>query len=38
MPADETPIYNRAEAVARLDGDVSLFAEMGDMFIAECDA
>ena len=38
MPADETRIYDRAEAVARLDGDVSLFAEMADMFIAECDA
>ena len=38
MPADETRIYDRAEAVARLDGDVSLFAEMADMFFAECDA
>lgn len=31
------PIYDRAEAIARLDGDESLFAEMANMFVAECD-
>ena len=32
------PIYDRAEAIARLDGDESLFAEMVNMFVAECDS
>ena len=37
MSADETRIYDRAEAIARLDGDEGLFAEMAEMFVAECD-
>ncbi len=37
MPGDESRIYNRAEALARLDGDEALFVEMAGMFIAECD-
>lgn len=30
-------IYDRATAIARLDGDESLFTEMVDMFDAECE-
>ena len=34
----EPPIYDRTEALARLDGDTSLFSEMAGIFVAENDA
>ena len=37
MGENESPIYNRTEAIARLEGDEALFAEMVNMFIAECE-
>lgn len=35
---NDLKIYDRAEALARLDGDEALFAEMAGMFVGECDA
>ena len=37
MSAAGASIYDRATAIARLDGDESLFTEMVDMFDAECE-
>jgi len=37
MSATGAPIHDRAEAIARLDGDESLYAEMVGMYIAECE-
>lgn len=38
MAVGESEIFNRAEALARLDGDEALFGEMAAMFVAECDS
>ena len=38
MPGVETPIYDKAEAIARLDDNEPLFAELASMFVAESEA
>ena len=37
MPDTGAPIHDRAEAIARLDGDEALYAEMVGMYVAECE-
>ena len=38
MSNGDSPIYDRADAIARLEGDEALFAEMAKMFEAECES
>lgn len=38
MSGSESKIYDRAEAIERLDGNEPLFAEMAEMFVAESEA
>jgi HPt (histidine-containing phosphotransfer) domain-containing protein len=38
MSQFDTPIYDKAQALARLDGDESLFKELMDMFVAESES
>lgn len=38
MPASESPRFNKDEALARLGGDESLFAEVASMFVTQSES